>query len=392
MSPSTHAVSDPQKYDYIDALRGYAVLLVILVHVGAAFPELPWPVKRYTNLGWYGVQLFFLVSSLTLAMSWHSRDSEPALRTVRFFIRRFFRIAPMYYIATAYYLIVRPPGDLFSVAQLITSSIFIHGWSPGTIPTSDESWTVVPGSWSVAAEFGFYLLFPLLITIASTWIRALMLLGVSLPLAYVANQIGFAAYIEGYGYRATDQFLFFWLPNQLPVFLSGLVLYHILDQWKRNVPRPVRRYSTILLIVATIGFLLVPYLQIPRLPLVSFPYIPIHLLVAWVFCVAIVALVAAGRHFLVNPAAIWMGRVSFSAYLLHFSVIPTLAGFAPSLFRPDATGVFAIAHCLALFVATVLVTFAVSFATYLSTEIPMINIGKRLSGRLSYNAAVVRRA
>ncbi len=32
-----------QKYDYIDALRGYAIFLVILSHVGTSFPLLPYP-------------------------------------------------------------------------------------------------------------------------------------------------------------------------------------------------------------------------------------------------------------------------------------------------------------------------------------------------------------
>jgi peptidoglycan/LPS O-acetylase OafA/YrhL len=186
--------SDPAKYDYIDALRGYAILLVIVVHVGSAFPELPWPVKRITNLGWYGVQLFFVVSSMTLAMSWFSRKGQEEMRSIKFFVRRFLRIAPMYYFATGYYLIIRPPGDGFSLLQLLASSTFVHGWSPGLLPTADDRWTVVPGSWSIAAEFGFYFLFPILISLVTTVSRAVAALILSLCVAYAANKMGFAAY------------------------------------------------------------------------------------------------------------------------------------------------------------------------------------------------------
>jgi len=263
------SANDPAKYDYIDALRGYAILLVIIVHVGAAFPELPWPVKRFTNLGWYGVQLFFVVSSLTLAMSWHARNES--LRTAKFMIRRFFRIAPMYYAATAYYLIVRPPGDAFSPAQIIASTLFVHGWSPGVLPTTDDGWTVVPGSWSVAAEFGFYFLLPLLVTLASSLGRAAVALVASLVLAYIANQIAFDIYIDTYGFKATDQFLFFWLPNQLPVFLLGIGLYHVLRRadaapWAVAGHAFWRLHADMILALGALAILSVPFLMIHACP------------------------------------------------------------------------------------------------------------------------------
>lgn len=48
-APETLASTKPHttpKYAFIDALRGYAVLLVITSHTGGMFPELPYPVKN----------------------------------------------------------------------------------------------------------------------------------------------------------------------------------------------------------------------------------------------------------------------------------------------------------------------------------------------------------
>ena len=53
------------RLEYIDCVRGYAILLVITTHVTDAVPELPYPVHKITVFGWYGVQLFFLASCVT---------------------------------------------------------------------------------------------------------------------------------------------------------------------------------------------------------------------------------------------------------------------------------------------------------------------------------------
>lgn len=80
----------------IDALRGYAILLVIAVHSVGYVSELVWPVKRLLSLGFYGVQLFFIASAVTLLMSWHRSAGPLGERSAKFLIRRFFRIAPFY--------------------------------------------------------------------------------------------------------------------------------------------------------------------------------------------------------------------------------------------------------------------------------------------------------
>ena len=52
-------------YKYIDALRGWAILGVIIVHSSQNF-ELPSILSRLSAAGARGVQLFFVVSALTL--------------------------------------------------------------------------------------------------------------------------------------------------------------------------------------------------------------------------------------------------------------------------------------------------------------------------------------
>lgn len=145
---------DGYKLSAIDALRGWAIFLVIVVHTAELFHELPWPLKKLTNMGWYGVQLFFIMSAFTLIMSWQRQSrSNFSKKCLKFYIRRFFRIAPMYYSGAVLYFIIRQPDDLFSIKQLMINLFFMNSWSPQTMPTVDGAWQVVPGGWSIGVEF-----------------------------------------------------------------------------------------------------------------------------------------------------------------------------------------------------------------------------------------------
>lgn len=90
------AEAPPPHLPSIDALRGVAVLGVIVVHAEDLFPFLAygpggWAVPLI-NQGGFGVQLFFVLSALTLLISWHGRqDPDP---TPGFLVRRLFRVVP----------------------------------------------------------------------------------------------------------------------------------------------------------------------------------------------------------------------------------------------------------------------------------------------------------
>src|ERR1700744_1896929 len=113
------------KYPFIDALRGYAVLMVITCHAGSVFSDLPYPLKKLTNFGWHGVQLFFLMSCVTLLLSWHSDEAKGRTDPIAFWMRRFFRIAPLYYLAAAFYFWIDRPESGFDLGQMLASFAFV---------------------------------------------------------------------------------------------------------------------------------------------------------------------------------------------------------------------------------------------------------------------------
>jgi peptidoglycan/LPS O-acetylase OafA/YrhL len=76
------------KLDHVDSLRGIAILMVMLVHTAQSVPELPRWVLTITKYNQLGVQLFFVVSAITLCFS-ADRRSEEIDKTKKYLIRRF---------------------------------------------------------------------------------------------------------------------------------------------------------------------------------------------------------------------------------------------------------------------------------------------------------------
>jgi peptidoglycan/LPS O-acetylase OafA/YrhL len=91
-----------KKYQYIDILKGIAVLGVIAVHSHQSIPNLNLSVKYAFNYGQLGVQLFFMLSAITLCISSQKRHEQV---WQYFYMRRFFRIAPLYYFGIVLYLL-----------------------------------------------------------------------------------------------------------------------------------------------------------------------------------------------------------------------------------------------------------------------------------------------
>ena len=370
--------SDP-KFDFIDAARGYAILLVIICHT--SLPLEPWPVHRFTELGWHGVQLFYVVSSMTLALSWRRRRRAEFHPFLNFLVRRVFRIWPMYFVAFVTYLIVWPPGARWSVAHILTVLTFTHGWSPALMPTID-TWDAIPGSWSIAAEFSFYLAFPILVWIAATPARAVLLLGLAILLAAICNPIGYAAYVGHYGATATDQWRYYWFPNQLPVFTLGFVACQCFlrlqpgQAWAAARARLVPFCPAIAVFAAVLFVSLGLWPSPPRAHVLWPPTVPIHLAAGVAFAIGVLALGLSPSRLFVNRFTVWLGKVSFSTYLIHFAVCDTAKALLPGLLGDAVSGPRALVGSALLLVVTLGVTGVLATLTYHAIEQPMIARGR----------------
>jgi peptidoglycan/LPS O-acetylase OafA/YrhL len=379
------------KFAYIDCLRGYAVLMVMICHATYAIPELPYPVHRLGVFGWFGVQLFFLASCITLMMSAQYEQGRIGhLHVGDFFIRRFLRIAPMFYLAAALYWIIAPSKDA-SLEQLLASLAFVNAWHPVTTTTTG-GWQVVPGSWSVGVEFTFYFLFPFFVSLISSFRRAAFLLVAMLLLGAALNSYLTPLFTAQYGKAAADNFLYFWFFNQAPVFVLGAMAFFSIRAVERQPAGWIARSLRHSRLALAIGPLLLFIVAAAPLPfgnqlMLRFA-VPQYLAVSVAFFIFILAMSQAERTILINPVIAAIGKVSFSAYLLHFAVIQLMLEDHPGLFHLGATGWTAIAIYPFVTLAVIVVTCLCSAVTYTLIEKPMMDWAKKLTR----HPAVARRA
>jgi peptidoglycan/LPS O-acetylase OafA/YrhL len=368
--PSNGAAGTLRHWDAIDALRGIAAMGVVLVHAARLFPRLPWRAAQLAGLGLHGVQLFFMVSAVTLALSWQARAPREASPARAFFIRRFFRIAPMFWAAGAAYLamdaFVAPfwkNGTVDGLSIFLTA-IFCYGWLPATINS------VVPGGWSIADEMMFYLAFPALITMVVNLRRALFFFGIAVLVALTANQLAPILYDPRGAFFL--QFVYFWLPNQLPVFALGFVTFHLIP-WARAAGE---RRADLLLVIGIALLLGVAFGGLPYWSAIGRP-MPWRDLVAGAgFMAIILSLTARPRALLVNRCTRLIGEVSFSSYLLQFAVIQMAwSSIGPS----QLGGIKAVLVFCIVVPCLISLNTGMAFVTYRLIERPLMRVGHRLA-------------
>jgi peptidoglycan/LPS O-acetylase OafA/YrhL len=358
----TDTSSSIRHFDYIDALRGYAILMVIAVHVSQAFPDLPDSLAKILAQGARGVQLFFVTSALTLSMSWVARNESAA----EFYTRRAFRIAPMFWIAIVFFLwldgngpsIYAPEG--VGVRHVIMTALLVHGFWPDTITS------VVPGGWSVADEVIFYILFPVIIPplLKASW-RSLVIVAVAAAVvgAQVSRLLDSLSYLlPASAGGVAGEYFSLWFPRQLPCFIFGVMLFRFSAE-RSSIPTRLVKWACVFAIAL---MLLIPFV-------VGIKYVlPLGLATTYgiVFSLFALSLMYWRNSALVGSTIVWIGKVSYSAYFVHFAVLH----FLPPV---HLTG-WASADVATTYVAVVTVTIAISSITYRTIERPMIRLGSTL--------------
>ena len=165
-------------------LRTIAIVGVIWIHTWSAFGNPacmigPIDVERAVAILGNGVDLFFVISGFCMYLLFAHQTSELTFQKYgQFMGKRWKRIAPAFYVAAIVgAFIFWNRNESFPFYDLAAHFFFMHIWLPTTGQLS-------PPFWSLATEWHFYLLLPLLIKSFQSrigfWRTIWMVMGLSL--------------------------------------------------------------------------------------------------------------------------------------------------------------------------------------------------------------------
>jgi peptidoglycan/LPS O-acetylase OafA/YrhL len=144
--------------------------------------------ERFTAMGWTGVDLFFVLSGFLIGgILLDVRSSPSYFKT--FYVRRFYRIIPLYYVWILCYLVVvafagpffsayaSSQGEPVASSHLYLLPAFLQNLGPVRYSAFAYAWFAP--TWSLAVEEQFYLVAPIVIRLFSRrwlyWLLSLVI-------------------------------------------------------------------------------------------------------------------------------------------------------------------------------------------------------------------------
>lgn len=298
-------------------LRGIAAFFVIISHTLRATENTYlgneeiahyWLLYMF-DLGTFGVLLFFALSGTTLYIS-NIKPNKP-FNIKTFYIKRFFRIWPAFFVALVLYISFafifkafygEPQGNWiekqflmpYQINDLISYlTLSFNIWGQGGLFNN--------AFWSLPVEFQYYLIFPLIVFSLTKW--------------KMWGPISIAALLYGifkFNLIQFNDMRFFMLGF---TFCGGVLLGYLFENHRIRIPN--KTVSTLLFFSGLILTSLINnnIIELPNLPVISNIWI-----VLGVAALAIIAITLFGNVYLPNKLKKLFfnyGEVSYSAYLLH---------------------------------------------------------------------------
>ena len=314
---------------FIDVLRGIAACMVIFQHLFEvrstwfhAFSS------NYFQAGVFGVSLFFIISGFVITLS-----IEKSKSLLTFWIRRLFRIYPLYlFCLVAFIIIGLINGEHFSIVKILLNLFLIN---------EPASMRIIGLSWTLTYEMIFYDLISCLVIMKFNG----KLLAISCGLIILALML--AVFLNSYAAVVLIYFI---------NFFSGGVFY--LYYTKRVKLNWFLGYGLLLLG----SYLIINYLGLMHVTdtaIGSRAFLPRTSANFFAVILFGLALYFQSTKIMQNRALLYLGEISYSLYLMQ--------ALSLGLFNNAFLGILS--------------TFIVASSTYYLVERPFIKFGHNLANK-----------
>ena len=352
----------------MDGVRGVAVLTVFLSHSsGRDQAVAPW--LAFNGIGHIGVYLFVVLSGFLLAHTLLRRRQSAG----EFYLRRFFRIFPLYALVVSIVFIVQQSTGVLDARYLHVKDGAL-GWLRHLVFLQGDSLF-----WTIAAEFQFYFVMPFIVAALVRWGRPAVIISAVIAVAYgawylaiVHHLLPASAALKIARIAHAGQFV--------DVFLCGVLAAYAYESaavagWFASERRWLEpTLAALAFAVAGISLAGVSdrFLWFHR---PSYGVRDYSIVYGAVFAVLLLATLYDYRPFgrlLMNGLLRLAGVIAFGWYLLHFPIFE-------SLNRITAGTRFDVGPLK--FVISFFLCIAAGIASYLLVEKPCIQLSKRLLQR-----------
>ncbi|SCZ22675.1 Peptidoglycan/LPS O-acetylase OafA/YrhL, contains acyltransferase and SGNH-hydrolase domains [Burkholderia vietnamiensis] len=353
-------------------MRAIAVILVIWTHYAERFVELAGSqqaldaLQRSVNFGRIGVVIFFAISGMLIPTSLHG-DLGPG--TKRFVIRRFFRLYPAYWLAL--------PAGYFVHWVLFDKTMDAHGMLANVtmIPAAFGASLILPHGWTLETELYFYVVCLLLFWCG--WLHRML----HLCVVTVALCALFASTVALHVFPAEMLSQYKTMPYHLGIMFWGACFRQAYDapskllRLRLAASGPLSRLS--MTYRAALAYVTITVVGVALAGAIddwrhhNAFHLPISL--AYMIGIAAFAMLATVLKLRNRPLA-WIGKISYSVYLLHS--LPLFAAFwLCQRFHLVGwpLGVYMIVPMLPLI--------PLSWAGYLLCEAPFVKLAHALTSR-----------
>lgn len=359
-------VSESLKLQGIHGLRAIAALVVLFTHVSAIIQMMGYSpsdltlVTTLNNIGVTGVHLFFVLSSFSLSNSIKLTSNG----IYEYGIKRFFRIAPLFYLLLVFQLLWKGPigTEHHQLYEILLNFSFLFNLIPKLFSG------IVYGGWTIGVEMIFYAVLPFILfmcrNIKGYCILAPLGLLISWASHIAISESDPAAHLNLFTNYATFSFV----TNIAPFFI-GISVFGLYKQFPSN------SWLARISIVSALGLIFI-LLYTYLLGEFDTPGRPAHLILYIAYGLICLSQAITPSWVTSNVVMQYLGERSFSIYLVQLPVmwiiiplyLPIVNHFGGYTLQTYFT-------CAAL---TFILVIAVSELTYRLVEIPGVNIGRAI--------------